>query len=76
MLVLGVKQVTIKYIAAGYNHSVACGETDVDEFLENELSLNTDLTAEHLLNIVKNSTAKPDKRRAAKKLALLCIKTG
>lgn len=74
-LVIGLKQAKIKIITAGYNHSIACGEADVDEFLENEISLNTDLSAEHLINIV-NSTTKTEKRRAAKKLALLCIKTG
>jgi serine/threonine protein kinase len=73
-LVFGLKQAKVKFITAGYNHSVACGEADADEFLENEISLNTDLSAEHLINTI-NSTTKTEKRRAAKKLALLCIKT-
>lgn len=74
-LVFGLKQAHIKFVTAGYNHSVACGEADVDEFLENEISLNTDLSAEHLIHVI-NSTTKTEKRRAAKKLALLCIKAG
>lgn len=74
-LVFGLKQAKVKFITAGYNHSVACGEADAEEFLENEISLNTDLSAEHLINTI-NSTTKTEKRRAAKKLALLCIKTG